>query len=103
MQAMALGELLASLVDARAVVAESFSPVLYEPRQRRLVGTMPMTASAGCAQGVRALARRRGLGVRRYGSLSDQDVPVVPPFARQAPPRSCYGRPHRSRNGPACR
>jgi rhamnulokinase len=32
-QAMALGEL-SSLEDARAVVAESFSPVLYEPRQR---------------------------------------------------------------------
>jgi rhamnulokinase len=32
-QAMALGEL-SSLADARAVVAESFSPVLYEPRQR---------------------------------------------------------------------
>jgi hypothetical protein len=28
---MALGEL-SSLEDARAVVAESFSPVLYEPR-----------------------------------------------------------------------
>jgi rhamnulokinase len=32
-QAMALGEL-GSLGDARAVVSESFSPVLYEPRQR---------------------------------------------------------------------
>ncbi len=32
-QAMALGEL-SSLADARAVVADSFSPVLYQPRQR---------------------------------------------------------------------